>query len=620
MCGIAGIWTHRSSGIIPDEGLLRKMAAPLKYRGPDEEGIFIKSSENSMLGFAHKRLSIIDLSEEANQPMRSSDGRFSIVFNGEIYNYLDLRNKCMERGYQFNTQSDTEVILAIADCFGPETLPELLSGMFAIGLFDHAEEQLYLYRDRFGEKPLYYSTQSTFTAFSSDIRSFYCLPISLEIDDYSLGYYFSEMCTPISNSIYKQVHKLEPGHFLKVSKDGMHKTCYWHPDYRTKLNFSEHDWIEQVEQTLKTAVSACLVSDVPVGTFLSGGIDSSLITLFAAQQYGKKISTFSVGFEHEGFNELPYAAKVAALAESDHHEIVLRIDDLPSIQQLLGEYGEPFADSSQIPTHYVAQFASKQVKVVLGGDGGDELFGGYRTYNQAWRMQKWFDLKAMTPLLSFANKLFPTKKLSYLVGVMKQDSLVLSEALQRSMGFAPEDVGHISPHFSRYSPVLMEHQSQVKLASLHSNNPFDQLLYSSIKTRLVNDYLVKTDRATMFNSLELRSPFLHHPLAELVAKIPHSQLMKNGQNKYITYHIAKKYFGEDFVKREKMGFGIPIGNWMRHGWKKSMEEVLFHKNDDIPLNQTYLERIWNEHQSERFDHTHRLWIIYALNTWLLNQK
>lgn len=620
MCGIAGVWTHRSSGPVPDEGLLRSMAIPLKYRGPDEEGIFIKTTDTGSLGLIHKRLSIIDLSTDANQPMRSSNGQYSLVFNGEIYNYQDLRKQCIQHGYRFITQSDTEVILAVAVCFGTEKLPSLLTGMFAIALYDHFADELFLYRDRFGEKPLYYCTQPAFTAFSSDIRSFYCLPISFEIDEYALGYYFSEMTTPLSNSIYKHIHKLEPGHFLKVTQNDTVKTCYWHPDYRMKRNLTEREWLREVEKSMEEAVGACLVADVPVGTFLSGGIDSSLITLMAAKQYGQKLKTFSVGFEHEGFNELPYAAKVAELAESDHHEIVLSIDDLPSIQTLLGEYGEPFADSSQIPTHYVAQFASKEIKVVLGGDGGDELFGGYRTYNQAWRMQQWYNSRAISPLLSFINKLFKSKKLTYLIGVMKQDSHTLSEALQRSMGFSPVDVGRIAPQFLKHSPVLSEHSLQVQEARRYCNNPFDQILYASIKTRLVNDYLVKTDRATMFHSLELRSPFLYHPLAELTAKIPHSMLMKNGQNKYLTYHIAKKYFGEDFVNREKMGFGIPIGDWMRKGWKEPVAEVIFNRDEKIPLDQAYLERIWNEHQTEKHDHTHRLWVIYVLKTWLLNQK
>jgi asparagine synthase (glutamine-hydrolysing) len=620
MCGIAGIWTYSSYTVVPDEELLRKMSAPMGYRGPDQEGFMLQSSDRSTIGLAHKRLSIIDLSESANQPMKSSDDRWSIVFNGEIYNYHELRNQCILEGYPFKTQSDTEVILAIVQLRGPEKLPELLMGMFAIGLFDHLEEQLFLYRDRFGEKPLYYSNQLGFTAFSSDIRSFYCLPISFEIDDYALGYYFSEMCTPVSNSIFKRIKKLEPGHFLTISREGIAEHCYWHPDYRSKQIRSEKEWIQAVEEQLESAVKACLVADVPVGTFLSGGIDSSLITLMAAKQYGRKISTFSVGFEHEGFNELPYASQVAQLADSDHHEIVLSIDDLPSIRNLLAEYGEPFADSSQIPTHYVAHFASKHVKVVLGGDGGDELFGGYRTYNQAWRMQQWYNIRGLAPFLQWTNKVVPTKKFTYLHGVMRRENKVLAEALQRSMGFSPEDVSKIDHRFLNFAPVLLEHEAQVTKASKYSNNPFDQLLYSSLKTRLVNDYLVKTDRATMFNSLELRSPFLHPTLFELVSKIPHNLLMKRGQNKYITYQIAKNHFGERFVNREKMGFGIPIGTWMRSGWKKPMEEILFTKFSSLPIEQHYVERIWKEHQTGQKDHSHRLWILYALNTWLLNQS
>jgi asparagine synthase (glutamine-hydrolysing) len=615
MCGITGIWSYRNQDLVPDQQLLVRMAAPMQFRGPDQDGFLLRTGKKGIVGFAHKRLSIIDLTEGGRQPMTSHDGRYSIVFNGEIYNFKEIKRQLQQTGYPFHSDSDTEVILAAVVHYGVEKVPKLLAGMFAFALFDHEEECMYLCRDRFGEKPLYYAHNSSFCAFSSDIRSFYSLPITLEIDEYALGYYFSEMCTPQSNSIYKNIHKLDPGCLLKIECELQTKETYWQPDYTEKLLLSEGEWLTVVEKEIESAVRHCSIADVDVGTFLSGGIDSSLITLLAARQSTSQLKTFCVGFEYEGFNELPFAAEVAKLADTDHHEIVLTIDDLPLITQLLGEYGEPFADSSQIPTYYVAKFASNHVKVVMGGDGGDEIFGGYRSYNQAWRMQQWYRMRHISPFLKTSKHVFSHQKVDYLLGVMQRDSHVLSEALYRSMGFNPNHIDQICTLKGIKDAARQENVKQMKASESLSNNLFDQILCASLKTRLVNDYLVKTDRATMFNSLELRSPFLYHPLTELVAKMPHKLLMKNGENKYITRKIAAKYFSDSFINREKMGFGIPIGIWMKSKWKKPVEEVLFSEDHLIPIEKKYLQKIWNEHQEGRADHTHRLWIIYVWKIW-----
>ncbi len=620
MCGIAGIIDHSTSLDI-SEALLRDMSFPLRYRGPDQEGFFVHKDGACQLGLAHKRLSIIDLSENGRQPMHSADSRVTIIFNGEIYNYLELKAKLSQEGCRFRTTSDTEVILAAYQAWGIDRTLDALEGMFAFALYDYQTAALTIARDRFGEKPLYYMHQGQRLAFSSDIRSFDAIPGSRTIDQEALGYYLSEMCTPIDRSIWQQIRKLPPAHYITFSTAGLEIKNYWHPDYRNKISVSLSEAVERSEELLVASIRRRLVADTPVGCFLSGGIDSSLVTLFAAQNYHQRIQTFSVGFEYESFNELPYARQVADIVGSDHHEIIINPNDLHIADALLTEYGEPFADSSQIPTYYVSKFASSMVKVTLGGDGGDEIFAGYKTYNQGLRMQQWYRQRAMRPLMQAAAALGVSKG-AYLAGVMGKDPVTLASALYRSMGFSLADM-HL---LVRDNKAVADAAARVNTAAIseglaHAGTIFDTILYASIKTRLVNDYLVKTDRASMFTSLELRTPFLDRPLLDFVSSLPADYLIHEGVNKYITKKIAEKHFSREFIYRPKMGFSIPIGQWMRGEWKAHIAEVIHTSNPYIQLDAAYIERIWTEHQQGTRDHTHRIWILYVLNRWAdRNQK
>lgn len=620
MCGIAGIIDHSTSSHI-SQALLHDMAYPLRFRGPDQEGFFVHQDSSCQLGFAHKRLSIIDLSENGRQPMHSADGKVTIIFNGEIYNYRELKENLSAGGCRFRTTSDTEVIIAAYQAWGIERTLDALEGMFAFALFDHQTSALTIARDRFGEKPLYYMHRSQMLAFSSDIRSFDPIPGSRTIDQEALGYYLSEMCTPIDRSIWQEIRKLPPAHFITFSSTGLEIKNYWQPDYRHKTAISLPDAIVRSEELLVASIKRRLVADTPVGCFLSGGIDSSLVTLFAAQNYHQRIHTFSVGFAYENYNELPYARQVANLIGSGHHEIMIDANDLHIADTLLTEYGEPFADSSQIPTYYVSRFASSMVKVTLGGDGGDEIFAGYKTYKQGLRMQQWYGRRYLRPLLQAVAAL-GVSKATYLAGVMGKDGATLSSALYRSMGFGPEDM-HL---LVRDNAAVSDAPSRVNLAAMqealaHSSDIFDAVLYASLKTRLVNDYLVKTDRASMFTSLELRTPFLDRPLLEFVSSLPPEYLIHNGINKYITKKIAEKHFSKEFIYRPKMGFSIPIGQWMRKEWKAHIEEVIHEANPYVALDRSFIEKLWREHQNGTRDHTHRIWILYVLNRWAdRNQK
>jgi asparagine synthase (glutamine-hydrolysing) len=341
--------------------------------------------------------------------------------------------------------------------------------------------------------------------------------------------------------------------------------------------------------------------------------------LYAAKNYSTQLKTFSVGFEYESFNELPFARAISKQIGSEHNEIILNPDDLSIVDDLLKEYGEPFADSSAIPTYYVSKFAGNSVKVALGGDGGDEVFAGYRTYNQGLRMQQWYNKRYLNLPLTVLKKLTRSEKVTYLSGVMKKDPATLASALYRNMGFSQVNLKELLNDKLFFEAPKREHEQAVLKALGETNDVFDVLLNASIKTRLVNDYLVKTDRASMFNSLELRTPFLDKDLINFSSSLPYDFIMHGGENKYITKKIAEKHFSKELIYREKQGFGIPIGQWMRNVWKNQFEEVVFEKQEIVPLNYTYIEKIWREHISNQKDHSHRLWIIYVFHSWIKNE-
>ena len=465
MCGIAGVVTFNKSIKITTQ-LLKKISYPNKYRGPDNYGTYIKSSNDFSLGFSHNRLSIIDLSDNASQPMQSLSRRYVITFNGEIYNYKALKKTLTLQGATFKTNSDTEVLLNAVEKWGIDNCLERIDGMFAFAIFDLEKKKIILARDRFGEKPLYYSISNNFISFSSDIRSFNHLPINKTINNHSLGYYLSEMCTPIENTIWNEINKVPPSNYISLSKNNSLIQQYWNLDYRRKVPLSIDDIIIKSEELIEKSVKKQLTSDVDVGCFLSGGVDSSLITYYASKLYSKKLKTFSVGFKDQKFNELPFAKIVSDKLNTDHYEIMIDIKALSPINDLIEEYGEPFADVSAIPTYYITNFAGKHVKVALGGDGGDELFGGYNTYSQAWRMQQWKNFKLLHKLINTSFKIFSSKKINYLNGIISNDSFTIGSSLFRSIGFLSKEVLELTNninissslendfHFPTFTPIL----------------------------------------------------------------------------------------------------------------------------------------------------------------------
>lgn len=614
MCGIAGV-VDFDSNVAINEVLLDAMASPLKFRGPDQDGHYLFSNQTISLGFTHKRLSIIDLSENARQPMQDQEGKLVLVFNGEVYNYSTIRSK-LKQPY-FQSTSDTEVVLYAIKEWGISEALKQIQGMYALALFDHSTQTLLLARDRFGEKPLYYYHSDKLFAFSSDIRSFSALPFQKTLDSFSIGYYLGEMSTPGTRTVWNEIKKLQPGTFLSFSRNGIQIAPYWRPEYRKKNVLSDRELLDKTEQLLEKAVQKTLVSDVPVGCFLSGGIDSSLVAMYAAKHSKERLKTFTVGFDFKHFDESQYAKYVSETIKSDHNELTLSHFPLEEVNTLLKEYGEPFADSSAIPTYYISKFAAEHVKVCIGGDGGDELFGGYGSHTQGYRMQKWFRLKSLKSLL---NPLSFSSKARYLKGIMNMDPTILSQALNRGMGFSEHQLLKLTGDDQLANEVRNEHFRTMKEVITGVSGPFDAILSGSIHTRMPNDYLVKTDRASMYNSLELRTPFLDQDLFEFTSTVPYNQLMKGGVNKHLTKTISRKYFSEEFVNRPKLGFGVPIGEWMKKEWKNQVEEVIFSEYRGLGFNRSFVEEIWRQHQSGTVDHTHRIWILYVLQKWTEDQK
>lgn len=617
MCGISGIVDFKNQ-INISHNLLKDISHPTRFRGPDDEGFYIKSEDKYKIGFAHKRLSIIDLSDIGKQPMVSYSGQTVISFNGEIYNYKILKSELEKVGAKFTSTSDTEVILNAYEFWGIEKCLDKIDGMFAFALFDFKKRKLFLARDRFGEKPLYYSFTNGLISFSSDIRSFNYLPINKTINHHSLGYYLSENCTPIHNSIWNEIKKVEPGCFLIFENENYQIKKYWTISYLDKIEISKNEILNTTESYLKNSVKQQLNSDVEVGCFLSGGIDSSLTSIYAAELYHKKIKTFSVGFNNKKHDELFYAKKVADKINSEHHEINVNPTDLNIVNSIIEEYGEPFADTSQIPNYFISNFAAKHVKVVLGGDGGDEVFAGYRTYNQGLRMQIWKNFELSHPLINFVNRFKFSKKITYLHGIINGNIEAISSALFRNIGFSTSEIKKLTNNKKVILAMGIEHKNITEESLNHTNNIFDSILYSSIKTRLANDYLVKTDRASMFNSLELRSPFLDRKLIEFTSKLNYDNLITENQNKFITKKLLGKYFDNDFVYRKKQGFEMPIAELIRNEWNKEIKEVIFEKNFIIDFNDDYIKKLLNEHLNYKNDNSKKIWNLYVLKKWIIN--
>jgi len=621
MCGIVGGLSFTGDYLF-DRVELNEASSFLRYRGPDDSGKVFIETTNTRVAFAHTRLSIIDISASGHQPMISYSGKTTIVFNGEIYNYQALKTDLLAKGYVFNTKSDTEVILNGFECWGIEPTLRKLDGMFALALFDKESESLFLARDPFGKKPLYYFVGDNKLAFSSDIRSFGKIrDIQLTLDLHSLGYFFAELSTPLESTIWEEVKKVKPGSYMKYDQSGVSAyKPYWKVRYTEDCNLGRKDIIENTEFLLGNAVKKRLVADVNVSALLSGGLDSSLGVAKMAEHSGGRVRTYSVGFKDANFNELPFAKQVAQRFNTEHTELIVDAKNFDDVNSLILEFGEPFADSSMIPTYLMSMEISKKEKVVLGGDGGDELFGGYHSYYFAHKFDKVKELTLFHPFAQGLHKIYPSYRTDFLNRLLSQTKLPSYSLLNRGLGFSEVELERLLPNPDFSKSLSREHKQVWEEHSQHSSNDLINVLSASLKTRLLNDYLVKIDRASMYASLEVRSPFLDKDLTEFAATLTPNQLFYKTGTKSILKAVAEKYFTQDFIHRKKMGFAVPVGDWFRDDLMLEMKEIILGGRQSlVNFNYEFIEELIHQHTDRLADHTHKLWSLYVFHVWANNQ-
>ena len=621
MCGITGFVNADQAAV--DRSVLERMNMAIAHRGPDDDGFFL----NENAGLAMRRLSIIDVAG-GHQPIHNSDKTKSIVFNGEIYNYQELRDDLETRGHKFYTKSDTETVIHLYDEYGINCLQHL-RGMFAFAIWDSTEKSLFLARDRVGKKPLLYSHQENGDLiFGSEFQAVLQHPaVSREVDHEAIDNYLSYLCVPAPLTAFKQIRKLEPGHWLRW-KDGQIETRrYWQPDFSKKIKISEEDAILETTRILRESTRLRMISEVPLGAFLSGGVDSSAVVALMAQESSTPVKTFSIGFEEQDFSELKYAKRVAEHVGAEYHEFIVRPNALDVIPTLVEHYGEPYADSSAIPTYYVAKETRKHVTVALNGDGGDESFAGYERYSAMRIAEAYAKIPAALrkALIEAPVNLLPTSELKRSRFRDAKRFLQAANLPRTERYFRWVSTFYGDAKNELYTTDFAASLSGRKAASLldqwfaaaNGTGTLDATLLADQMTYLPNDLLVKVDIATMANSLEARSPFLDHNLIEFAASLPESMKMKGLGTKTLLKKVAARLVPKEVIYRRKMGFGVPIGSWFRGEMKDFVRGVLLSEKSlkRGVVKPEILERYVNEHTTGERDHSFQLWTLLMLELW-----
>jgi asparagine synthase (glutamine-hydrolysing) len=619
MCAIAGIYNFKSLEPV-SRRLLKAMTDTMVHRGPDDEGFYCSGP----VGLGHRRLSIIDLAG-GHQPIANEDETVWVVFNGEIYNFGDLHDQLVKKGHIFKTRSDTEVIVHLYEEEGEKCF-EKLRGMFAVAIWDGRNRKLLLARDRVGKKPLFYFYDGCRIAFASEMKAILELPgVPREIDPQAVSDYFSFLYVPAPKSIFRNIRKILPGHYLVVSRDSILETEYWDLTFNHTEERSEEQWCERILETYREAVSVRLMSEVPLGAFLSGGVDSSSVVALMTGLVDGRVTTCSIGFEEEEFNELRYASEIASRFKTDHHEHMVRADAVAIVEKLVWHYDEPFADSSAVPTYYVSKAAREHVTVALSGDGGDENFAGYRRYyfdqRENW-IRSWLPAGIRQPVFGALASLYPKADWAPRVFRGKATFQNLARcpvaAYFRSVsGCTPElkiDLLHrdITHQLRGYDSldVLREYYEKSDTEDLLS-----RVQYVDIKTYLTDDILAKVDRASMAVSLEVRAPILDHKLMELAASIPSSLKLRGMNGKYIFKGSLQDTLPKSALNRKKMGFGVPLAQWFRNDLKELAYSAIFDQNQGAFLNESTIKRVWQEHQSGLRNRSTELWMLLMFRLW-----
>jgi asparagine synthase (glutamine-hydrolysing) len=621
MCGICGIINTDSSVRIPIE-VIKRMADTLIHRGPDEEGLAIEGSA----AFGHRRLSIIDLST-GQQPLYNEDRTKVIVFNGEIYNFQPIRKRLVDKGHIFRTHSDTEVILHLYEEEGAKCV-EHLRGMFAFAIYDLTSRTLFAARDRIGKKPFYYLADGRRFIFGSEIKAILAHgDISRDLDLQALADYLTYLYVPSPKSIFKAIRKLPPAHRLTLREGKVTVERYWDIQFEPVEEFSETQWIDKISAGITESVDMRLISEVPLGAFLSGGIDSSIVVGTMAGLQKHPVVTSSIGFEEEAFNELEYARRTAAHFKTEHHEQVVSIQYASLLDKLAWHYDEPFADSSALPTYCVSKIAREQVTVALSGDGGDETFAGYRRYYYDWlenRIRKILPGLVRKPLFSLLSALYP--KADWLPQMFRAKTLLSNLSMDSDRGYYNSVIRFREPllrrilnpdiwrELSGYSPFTVFKDHYDRAGSL---NPLSRIQYVDMKMFLAEGILVKVDRASMAASLEVRAPLLDHNFMELAARISPALKLQGATGKYILRRFAEQLLPREVIDRRKMGFSIPVDEWFRKDLRRDVEEGVFAPQGACSrlLNIDTVRDMWRQHSSGVRNYGHHLWAILMLEKW-----
>lgn len=628
MCGINGIIYHTKQDDSFVKAELTKMNDLIIHRGPDDSGTCIASTSQCSIGMAMRRLSIIDL-HTGQQPMFSEDQMIGIVFNGEIYNYKTLKSELEEKGTVFKTNSDTEVILKLYETQGPDSFAKL-DGMFAFSIYDKTVNKVFLARDYFGEKPLYYSKQESKFVWGSELKSILKnLNHKPAIDKTGLNLFLRLTYIPAPNTIYEGIKKLEPNQLitfdLKTSDFSITPIHANSKQNKLKIGFDEAK--SKVNYMVNASVESRSISDVPLGTFLSGGVDSSVVSLCLAQQSDAKIDTFSIGFEKKSYDETDKSRTVAKLINSNHHEFIINESDIKqNIDDVLLNFDEPFADSSALPTFLVSQKTKSQVKVALTGDGGDEVFGGYNKYYIGKLNNKYINLVPQQfhkSILKISQKVLKRKddnrglkyKLHKLLNAIDYNSNFYWDII--ALGFTEADINsYLNPTYQE-SQIFNYYKDKSGISKPKSVNDFRTI---DRHISLEGDMLVKVDRTSMLNSLECRAPFLNRELFNFVSQLPENYLIKKWSKKHILKAAFQDQFPKGFLDISKQGFGVPVGDWLREGLKPQLLQMIdkdYLKQQDL-FNVNEIITLVNNHLSGKEDNTFKVWPFYCFQKWYLN--
>ena len=605
MCGIVGIWTSDEP---VDAAELNQLTALLTHRGPDDSGTELI---NSRLGFGHTRLSIIDLSPRGHQPMRDETNGNVITYNGEMYNYRELRVELSARGHQFHSDSDTEVLLKAYAEWGPDCLNRF-QGMFGFVLWDESKKAIFAARDRLGIKPLYYLRDHSRLMIASEIKVFqqYLRRTGgLRLNESALPYYLTMRCVPTDDTLMEKVKRVRPGCYLWVEESGtgLEEKTYWSlEDHAVERSVSQEEALEELESRLRRAVKRRLVADVPVGCFLSGGVDSSLVTLLASQESSGRIHSFSADFEEDEYSEKKYFNYVANLANTQQHIFVLtsRVF-LEFLDDWVFFMDDLVSDPSSLPLYFVAREARRHnVKVVLSGEGADELFGGYDSYSQVARLNRW---QPLVRNISWAGKV--------LTGRLDRQDLLWR--LGSSFPFRGTAYVFGESYRSRFLTADFPLDAWVDdiYAQAKSLTPINQMLYFDLATRIPSDLLIRTDRITMAASVECRVPFLDHELVEAMLGAPAHLKINNGTGKYLLKRLASRFLPKEMIYRPKMGFSTPLARWFRDELKPLLENTFLRERRIASLNYTSVVAMLQEHWQGLARHEGRIWNLLALELW-----